>query len=80
MSEGGFSGLFTDTSWFPAILLIAGLSLLWMGNRELVLFQETTPAYLSLRPETSTIWLLIFGTASSVAGITGLLRGRHSDG
>lgn len=80
MSEGGFSGLFSNSIWFPAILLIAGLSLLWMGNRELVLFQETLPAYLSLRPETSTIWLLIFGTASSVAGITGLLRDRYSDG
>ncbi|TVR19389.1 MAG: DUF3185 family protein [Balneolaceae bacterium] len=80
MSEGSFSGLYSNTIWFPAILLIAGLSLLWMGNRELILFQETLPAYLSLRPETSTIWLLIFGTASSVAGITGLLRGRHSSG
>ncbi len=74
MSGGSFSDLFSNTKWFPAMLLFAGLLLLWIGNRELLLFQENLPWYLSLRPEAATVWLLIIGAAASVAGISGLLR------
>ncbi|MCC5940373.1 MAG: DUF3185 family protein [Balneolaceae bacterium] len=77
MSEGSFSDLFSDSKWFPAILLVAGLIFLWMGNREFLQFQETLPSYISLRPESGTIWLLIVGAAATAAGITGLLRGKR---
>ncbi len=77
MSEGSVSDLLSKSVWFPLILLIMGLVLLWMGNRELIQFQESLPDYITLRPDSATLWLLILGAASTAAGIAGLLRSEN---
>jgi len=60
----------------PFFILVAGLLLLWTGNRELQLYQDQIASYVSARPDNRTIWLLIVGAAASVAGAVGLLRER----
>ncbi len=76
MSESFRSDKFLQTKAVPILILITGLTLLWMGNQEFQQFQAEVESYVPARPDNSTIWLLIFGAAASVAGAIGLIRDR----
>lgn len=76
MSESNRSGRYIKKRLFPVFSLFAGLILLWIGNQEYLQFRSEVETYVTARPGSQAIWFLIFGTAASVAGIVGLLRGR----
>ena len=60
----------------PALILITGVVLLWLGNQEFQQFQAEVENYVTARPDNRTVWLIIFGTAASIAGVIGLIRDR----
>lgn len=60
----------------PALILITGVALLWLGNQEFQQFQAEVENYVTARPDNRTVWLIIFGTAASIAGVIGLIRDR----
>lgn len=74
MSESSKSDGFFQSRWFPVICLVTGLILLWFGNHEYQQFQKEIADYVLARPDNRTVWLLIFGTAATAVGISGLLR------
>ncbi len=76
MSEGQQSDNFFRKRWLPLLFLILGLALLWTGNQEYQQFQSGIGEYVTARPDNRTLWLLILGTAATVGGIIGLIRGR----
>lgn len=76
MSDIRTSDTSIQSKIIPFFILIAGLVLLWMGNQEYQQFQGEVESYVSARPDNRTIWLLITGTAASVAGAVGLMRDR----
>lgn len=76
MSESRNSDTFIHNKAVPVLILITGLVLLWIGSLEFQQFTAEVESYVSARPENRTVWLIILGTATSVAGAIGLLRKR----
>jgi hypothetical protein len=76
MSEIRHSGKSFQSKSLPVLIMITGLVLLWFGNQEYQLFQAEVESYVSARPDNRTLWLIILGTAASIAGALGLIRDR----
>jgi len=76
MSEHQKSDNFFQQRWLPLLFVILGVALLWSGHQEYQQFQTEIADYVTARPDNRTVWLIIFGIASTVGGAVGLLRGK----
>lgn len=62
-------------TWISLVSLLTGLVLLYFGN-QLLPDNSSWGIFSPQQPENRAIWIIIIGTAASVAGFLGLLRGK----
>lgn len=74
MSEYSSSGNLFSNNIFSLFLLVTGFSLLLLGHAELQIFLDGLSAYLPIRPDQSTVWLLILGFSLATGGFISLYR------